>query len=273
MYNEDARGTLHKNGIAIYNIGNEDGTLKSSWGEVPSATFALTGQGNTEGNVWGTSHGVFVAQNRTSGNNNASATSLKFYDWNGTQQLSSAEEPYNEIIDGTNGGGYAVSPDESMIVVNDGSAQFLVFDIAWENDKPILTLRYAYNHGITSAIRQMNFDYAGNLVVTGDNVVCIYTMPIAENVTTTPAKKALAVGKGDFVITNVEDTELSAVVYSNNGTIFVEAEAGAMIEVYTVLGQRLFAAEATTNLTAISNIPANIVLVKVNNQVVKVALR
>ena len=50
----------------------------------------------------------------------------------------------------------------------------------------------------------MNFDYAGNLVVTGDNVVCIYTMPIAENVTTTPAKKALAVGKGDFVITNVE---------------------------------------------------------------------
>ena len=46
-----------------------------------------------------------------------------------------------------------------------------------------------------------------------------------------------------------------------------------MIEVYTVLGQRLFAAEATTNLTAISNIPANIVLVKVNNQVVKVALR
>ena len=273
VYNEDASGTLPKNGIAIYNIGNEDGTLKSSWGEVPSATFALTGQGNTEGNVWGTSHGVFVAQNRTSGNNNASATSLKFYDWNGNQQLSSAEEPYNEIIDGTNGGGYAVSPDESMIVVNDGSAQFLVFDIAWENDKPILTLRYAYNHGITSAIRQMNFDYAGNLVVTGDNVVCIYTMPIAENVTTTPAKKALAVGKGDFVITNVEDTELSAVVYSNNGTIFVEAEAGAMIEVYTVLGQRLFAAEAITNLTAISNIPANIVLVKVNNQVVKVALR
>ena len=83
----------------------------------------------------------------------------------------------------------------------------------------------------------------------------------------------MVVGKGDNLGTNLDNTELSAVVYSNNGTIFVEAEAGAMIEVYTVLGQRLFAAEATTNLTAIGNVPANIVLVRVNNQVVKVAVK
>ena len=221
VYNEDASGTLPKNGIAVYNIGNEDGTLKASWAEAPSATFALTGQGNTEGNVWGTSHGVFVAQNRTSGNNNASATSLKFYDWNGTQQFSSAEEPYSNIIDGTNGGGYAISPDESMIVVNDGSSQFLVFDIAWENNKPILTLRYAYNHGIAAAIRQMNFDYAGNLIVTGDNVVRVYTMPKAENVTITPAKKALVVSKGEIVAT--EPTAPAIPVFTPAGCEYRES--------------------------------------------------
>ena len=215
VYNEDASGTLPKNGIAVYNIGNEDGTLKASWAEAPSATFALTGQGNTEGNVWGTSRGVFVAQNRTSGNNNASATSFKFYSWDGKEQLSSAVDPYKDIIDGTNGGGYAVSPDESILVLNDGSAQFLVFDIAWEGNKPVLTLNYAYNHGITSAIRQMNFDYAGNLVVTGDNVVRIYTMPRANNTTITPAKRALVVSKGEIVA--VESTAPLAPVFTPEG--------------------------------------------------------
>ena len=149
----------------------------------------------------------------------------------------------------------------------------MVFDIVWEDTKPILNLRYSFNHGITAAIRQMTLDYAGNLVVTGDNVVRIYTVPTDNNVTLTPAKRSLVVGKGELDPTEVENNELSAVVYSNNGTIFVEAEAGAMIEVYTMLGQRLFVAEATTNLTAIGNVPANIVLVRVNNQVVKVAVK
>ncbi len=273
VYNEDASGTLPKNGIAIYNIGNEDGTLKTSWAEAPSATFALTGQGNTEGNVWGTSHGVFVAQNRTLGNNNTSATSLKFYSWDGTEQLSSAVDPYKDIIDGTNGGGYAVSPDESILVLNNGSAQFLVFDITWEGDKPVLALRYAYNHGITAAIRQMNFDYAGNLVVTGDNVVRIYTMPRTNNVTTTPAKRSLIVSKGELAPTDAENLELMANVYSNNGSVYVEAEIGSEISIYTVLGQRLFSANATSNVMVINNIPANIVLVRINNQVVKVAIK
>ena len=76
-----------------------------------------------------------------------------------------------------------------------------MFDITWEGHKPVLTLNYAYNHGITAAIRQMNFDYAGNLVVTGDNVVRVYTMPRANNTTITPAKRALVVSKGEVVAT------------------------------------------------------------------------
>ena len=199
VYNEDASGSLPKNGIAIYNIGNIDGSLKASWAEAPSATFALTGQGNTEGNVWGTSRGIFVAQNRTSGNNNASSTSLKFYSWDGKEQLSSAVDPYKELIDGTNGGGFAVTPDENVLVLNNGSSEFMVFDIAWEGNKPVLNHRYSFNHGITAAIRQMNFDYAGNLVVTGDGVVRVYAMPTADNTTLTPAKRALVVSKGEIV--------------------------------------------------------------------------
>ena len=199
VYNEDASGTLPKNGLAIYNIGNTDGSLKTSYAEAPNTIIPLTGQGNTEGNVWGTSRGIFVAQNRSAGNNNASYTSLKFYSWDGKEQLSSAVDPYKEIIDGTNGGGFAVTPDENVLVLNNGSAEFMVFDIAWEGNKPVLNHRYSFNHGITAAIRQMNFDYAGNLIVTGDNVVRVYAMPRMGNTTITPAKRALVVAKGEIV--------------------------------------------------------------------------
>ena len=198
VYNEDASGTLPANGAVVYNIGQSDGSILRTWGEAPSAAYTLTGQLNTEGNVWGTSHGFFVSQHRTEGGNNASATSLKFYDFNGEALFSSASDDYKEIITGSNGSGYAVSADESMLVLQGGSNQFYVFDIVWEGDKPILTLRYEYKHGI-SVFRQMNFDYAGNLVCTGDNGMYIFSLP-GENITTIPARKALKVAKSDTTI-------------------------------------------------------------------------
>ena len=192
VYNEDTKGTLPKNGMAVYNIGQKDGTILHKWETAPSAVYTLTGQGNTEGNPWGTSHGFFVSQVRDDGQNNASATSLKFYDYEGQEQLSSASDLYKEVITGSRSGGYVVSADESMLVMNDGAKNFLVFDIAWEGNKPILTLRYTINHGI-DLIRQMNWDYAGNIVCTGDQGIFVVSLPDAKNITEVPAKKALTV--------------------------------------------------------------------------------
>ncbi|MBR2451066.1 MAG: Ig domain-containing protein [Paludibacteraceae bacterium] len=192
VYNEDAAGTLPKNGMAVYNIGQEDGTILHSWETAPSAVYTLTGQANTEGNPWGTSHGFFVSQVRGSGNNNSGATSLKFYSNDGTEQMSSASDEYKEIITGSDAGGYVVSADESVMIFNDGDQQFLVFDITWEGDKPVMALRYTIKHGIAT-IRQMNWDYAGNIVCSGDNGIHIVSLPKDENVTVVPAKKALTV--------------------------------------------------------------------------------
>lgn len=273
VYCEDQGTTLPANSVYMYQIGQEDGTLKSSWGEAPTKVYALN-QLNGDGNIWCTSRGFFVSQNRSSGSNNSGVPALIFVDYEGNTLFNSGKEPYASIIDGNSRSAYAVTDDESRLIMQNGSNQFLVFDIEWAADNtPTLTLAYIYEHGFTKNVTQMTFDYAGNLVVSGESGFNIFTLPTDNNVTTTPAKRSLVVTKGDSPITNVENNEISAVVYSNNGTIFVEAEAGAMIQVYTVLGQRLFAAEATTNLTAISNIPANIVLVKVNNQVVKVAIK
>ena len=273
VYCEDEGTTLPANSVYMYKIGNEDGTLKSTWGEAPTKVYPLK-QANGDGNIWCTSHGFFVSQNRASGSNNSGVPALIFVDYEGNTLFNSGKEPYASIIDGNARSAYAVTDDESRLIMQNGSNQFLVFDITWAEDHtPTLTHVYTYDHKLSTNVCQMNFDYAGNLVVSGNCGFVIYTLPTDNNVTTTPAKKSLVVGKGDWTGVDVEETELSAVVYSNNGTIYVEAEAGSMIEVYTVLGQRLFAAEATTNMTAIGNIPANIVLVRVNNNVVKVAVR
>ena len=192
VYNEDAAGTLPANGMAVYNIGQEDGTILHKWETAPSAVYTLTGQANTEGNPWGTSHGFFVSQVRGSGNNNSGATSLKFYSNDGTEQMSSASDEYKEIITGSDAGGYVVSADESVMIFNDGDQQFLVFDITWEGDKPVMALRYTIKHGIAT-IRQMNWDYAGNIVCSGDNGIHIVSLPKEENITVVPAKKSLTV--------------------------------------------------------------------------------
>ncbi len=231
VYNEDAAGTLPANGMVVYNIGQEDGTILRTWETAPSAVYPLTGQGNTEGNPWGTSHGFFVSQVRTEGQNSAGYTSLKFYDYEGQEQMSSASDEYKEIITGSDAGGYVVSADESTLVFNGGSKEFLVFDIAWEGNKPVLTHKYTINHGIAS-IRQMNWDYAGNIVCSGDNGVQIVTMPKEVNNTLVPAKKALTVAKVQGVaVTGMElsaeeaSVELDATLDLSGLVVFTPADA------------------------------------------------
>ena len=231
VYNEDAAGTLPANGMVVYNIGQEDGTILRTWETAPSAVYPLTGQGNTEGNPWGTSHGFFVSQVRTEGQNSAGYTSLKFYDYEGQEQMSSASDEYKEIITGSDAGGYVVSADESTLVFNGGSQEFLVFDITWEGDKPVLTHKYTINHGIAS-IRQMNWDYAGNIVCSGDNGVQIVTMPKEVNNTLVPAKKALTVAKVQGVaVTGMElsaeeaSVELDATLDLSALVVFTPADA------------------------------------------------
>ncbi len=231
VYNEDQAGTLPKNGVAVYNIGQEDGSILRTWETAPSAVYTLTGQGNTEGNVWGTSHGFFVSQVREEGQSNASATALKFYSNDGAEQMSAVSEEYKDIITGSNAGGYAVSADESTLVFNGGSQDFLVFDIAWEGDKPVLTLKYTINHGIAK-IRQMNWDYAGNIVCTGDAGVFVVTLPKEVNNTVVPAKKALTVAKVQGIaVTGMElsaetaTVEIDATLDLSDLVVFTPADA------------------------------------------------
>lgn len=191
--NEDGGTSLIANSIAIYNIGTEEGTYKHSWSETPSAVIKTQGIGY-DGYPLGCTHGVWVASRRSAGQNNTSYTALKFYDWEGNEQMNSAKDPYKDFIDGGFSGACALSKDESVLYFIDGSKHIMVWDIVWEGNKPVMTLRYMFDCGLSS-IREMHLDYAGNLVCSGENAVAVFTLPKADNTTIIPARKALTVTK------------------------------------------------------------------------------
>jgi uncharacterized protein YjdB len=109
----------------------------------------------------------------------------------------------------------------------------MVWDIVWEGDKPVMTLRYAYNCGLSS-IREMHLDYAGNLVCSGDEGtgLIVFAIPSAENNTVVPAKKALTVAKVQGVpVTGMElsaetaSVELDATLDLSELVVFTPADA------------------------------------------------
>ena len=190
VYDED----VVDNGVAIYNIGQDNGTISHSWSVAPSKKIKQIGS-TKEGNsaLWATNRGVFVAQHRE---HYDEYTVLEFYDNEGNRTYSSPTEETTDsasaLIHGIYGAGLAVSPNETMLIVNDGKfhQRFLVFDIKWSDNTPTLELRETYYHGL-GAIRQMNWDYAGNLVCSGDDGIHIFTVPTNDNTTLVPARTTI----------------------------------------------------------------------------------
>lgn len=191
--NEDGGSTLKSHSLAIYNIGKSSGIYAHTWDKAPSSNFALSGMAAIDGYPLGCSHGVWIATRRSGGQNNDGARALQFYDWNGNIQLNSAVTPYVEQINGSYSGACALSSDEKVLYFVNESGNIMVWDITWIGDKPNMTLRYTYETDLTS-IREMHFDYAGNLVCSGeDEDITVFTIPTQDNHIAVPARKALTV--------------------------------------------------------------------------------
>ena len=95
-------------------------------------------------------------------------------------------------------------------------------------------MRYTIKHGIAK-IRQMNWDYAGNIICSGDAGIHIVSLPKEENVTVVPAKQALTVvvGNGGSGIENVvkEATlDMNAPMYDVLGRIVDKTYKGIVIQ-------------------------------------------
>ena len=135
------------------------------------------------------------------------------------------------MIDGSLSGACALTEDESVLYFIDGSSNLMVWDIVWEGDKPVMTLRYTYPSGLTD-VREMHLDYAGNLVCSGVSGLTVFAIPSDENITLVPAKKALTVAKVQGVpVTGMElsaetaTVEIDATLDLSDLVVFTPADA------------------------------------------------
>lgn len=193
-FDEDytASGLGKGNNVLCYNLGTAD-----KWSEAPSKVYAVAGKMlNTNCQVVADENGgVWVSQTRYKGNNAPGIPSFIYVNPEGTEVFNSGSELADEV-DGSAGSAFAISPDGKTFVMNNGSGEFVFFDLTWNEGVPSLAYRYKYSHGIGEGtnyqVHQMAFDYAGNLYAVGKNLA-IFAIPTDNNVATTPAKDIYAI--------------------------------------------------------------------------------
>ena len=201
--NEDvstAGTTLYEHGVNVYQIGQPDGSIKSSWNTIPTRTFALSDNAAQMFVINATSKGAFFSCSRAKPNNSAGARSLQFYNTSGTRKYVALPEGATADLTGSMGGGCAISRDEKTLAIVDGDGNILVYSIAWTDDVPELTKVTKYTTSY-AALGSLCFDYAGNILVTAGanynnstaNKMVVYTVPTDDNTCTVPAKKSLTV--------------------------------------------------------------------------------
>ena len=202
---EDVAGPSgNKKGVGIYNIGQSDGSLLTTWDTAPSnyldiGALMINGNGNIIADAGG--RGTWVMQYRAKGQNTASVPSLVFVDNAGNVTFNSGNN-----LSGLNGSlmsGFAINNSNDMMVINDGDGVLQFYDITWNGSTPTLTsngMTYTADaRASNNAIYQMAFDWGGNLVCAGANIG-IYSIPTDNNQSTTPARSALSVIKHELAV-------------------------------------------------------------------------
>ena len=210
VYNEDLIISGSGNNLSVYNIGKEDGSIASTWNSAPNVTYAIGAlQANTNGSIVpDEAHGgVWVGQIRAAGQNNTGVPSLIYINAEGEVVYNSGNQ--SDILNGSQGAGFAITPDGNRLVISDGSTKISFYDVIWTDGAPSLSYvdQFTPAAGIAMSngrILQMNFDYAGNLIMSGAKVG-IYSIPTEENVTIVPAKKALTITKVAEEPTGIEE--------------------------------------------------------------------
>ena len=188
--------------VTVFNIGQTDGSLATSWSIAPSKMFSTLGNAAANLEAKACEKGVWVSTNRGTGSNTEGATSLRFYTWDGNCTWSSHE--YTDVINGNLGAGFEITPDEKQLIMKVADKTITIFDITWNESTPTLTKKTSFDCGY-AAVSSINLDYAGNIVTVAGTAwgntddkrmsLVVYSNPTDNNICEVPAKKASVVTK------------------------------------------------------------------------------
>lgn len=170
-------GTTFIGDIAVYKIGNADGTLRRFWGNDDDShqptTMLATGvsasflsdvadisplrnlRGDSKGGLWVCTSRPDGTENR----DNIDCPILMYFTaaqlaqprtdylgprdaaFNCARDMTIGQYPANGRPGGCLGAGFAVSPDNSILAIVNGAGYILLYDITWNGDTPSLQLR------------------------------------------------------------------------------------------------------------------------------------
>lgn len=203
-YDEDYKVNNLGNNVLVYNIGESTDIATAPSKSYGGTIHSLTG--STDVAVVATDRGMWLGQVRSyvggTNNNTEEYPSLLYVDLEGNVLFNSGTAAVRDLIEGSECGGFAISPDGSLLAINNGKQEVVVFDLTWADNVPSLTYRYKFSHTHGYLLRderyqiyQMSFDRGGNLYLAGKELG-VYALPTAVNETTIAAPSYLTV-KGD----------------------------------------------------------------------------
>ena len=252
-----------------YDLGTAD-----TWNVAPTYTFGTASAKmlNTNVEVNATSHGLFLSQVRGSGNNNTGAPAFVFANYNDEILVNAGTMT---DLDGCNGAGLTVTPDESAMYIVDGSSKIRKYNITWTDDTPAFEEVYSFAVPKATELNQLKLDHAGNLYAynrAGGLVVIALPKTAEELKVATPAAAVISVSGIDEVTAEVK---AGVKVYPNPATDVVNVEAGEEITtlaIFNITGAQVSAPadiQGNKATIAVDNLPTGSYIVKVNKQAIQ----
>ena len=214
----------NENSIRRYNIGT-------------ATTWAQTGYSNSyhgvlingDGDILITDNAIIVSQHRFKGLNSADVPAFVVLDHNLNLKFNSST--LSTTLNGTQVGGMAISPDYKTFAIvdayTDGTPADInvqVYNVSWNGSTPTFTHQYNFALSGTKQVDQMEFDYAGNLLLASRQKGLLkYAIKTSARATITNSTATIT-GLANTAPTNVVATRKCYSEGSNNTAGTVDAE-------------------------------------------------
>ena len=220
--------TNHENNVRRFDIGTATTWTANS----PTKSYTTAGVlDNGDGDILVTNNAVIVAQCRYAGNNLSENPAFAVFDHD--LNLKYKSDAINATLNGTENGGMAITDDYKTFAIansyeNSGNAgiRVQVYDVTWSGATPTFTHKYAIPLDGTYRVDQMEFDYAGNLVIASQQKgLLVYAVKTnARTTTTNAAATSLIKGVTATPVTNLKATRQCYGEGSNTEVGTIDAE-------------------------------------------------
>ncbi len=193
---------------------------------------------NQNVNMYPCSHGVFMAQHRTTGQNSTGVPGFILAGFDGKVLFNAGN--HADVIPNC-AGSVALNYDETILAVALYDGYIRLFDVTWNGDTPELSVRGDVNGAYRTTTSsdnetcQMDFDYAGNLYVFYRSTKAeydglnVFVLPYEAGVVTTPSPAAQAFDGTETCAKKIEMTTLTHQAQINlEGTYVLATSTGVL---------------------------------------------